>query len=198
MDDYLAAADDRCRSLTCFGDIDRGGFAVCWCELHVFPADLVWYRTDVGYRASEQGHWYGNRLKVKYRDLLRVWESDWGCSDGWNVELNGEVVAMMDEPRGEDMFWVSYHVTPTTLDPLLAPRLVSEEFWKDDDNWPKLTFRSRATGFVAENAMPSIQPIVGRNRVNMRGLYISIRHPLPWDWLLLRIRRMLRRRSRSS
>jgi hypothetical protein len=121
---------------------------------------------------------------MRYRDRLRVWESDWGRSDGWDL-VDGRVVAVMDEPRWEDMFWMSYRVTPMTDDPALAAALTSEDFWTAGD-YDKLVFRSRATGLVAEHAVPSGRPLVGPQRVNMRALYIPIGHPLPWDRIILR------------
>lgn len=88
----------------------------------------------------------------------------------------------MDEPQWEEMFWVSYRLTPTTDDPVLKERLLSESFWgAKSDEWSKLVFRSRATSLVAEKAFPSIQAFVGPQRVNMRALYVAIGAPLPWD-----------------
>ncbi|HEV2292467.1 MAG TPA: hypothetical protein VGR35_01345 [Tepidisphaeraceae bacterium] len=136
---------------------------------------------------------------MKYRDRLRVWESGYGRSDGWDVELDGKPVAFMDEPQWEEMFWVSYRLTPTTDDPSLKERLLSESFWgANSDEWSKLVFRSRATGLVAENAFPSIKPFVGPQRVNMRALYIAIGHPFPWDWIVLKVRSLMRRSARAS
>ena len=126
-----------------------------------------------------------------------MWESGYGRSDGWDLELDGKSVAFMDEPQWEEMFWMSYRLTPTTDDPALKERLMSESFWKSDD-WSKLAFRSRATGLVAENAFPAGQPFVGPQRVNMRALYVAIGGPLPWDWIVLKVRSLLRRSRRAS
>ena len=132
-----------------------------------------------------------------YRDRLRVWESDYGRSEGWDLELDGRVVARMDEPRFEDMFWMSYRVTPVTDDPALAERVLTEAFWKGGEPLD-LVYR-RATGLVAEHPVPSTRPLVGPSRVNMRGLYVDIRDPRPWESLVLLVRRLLHRsRQRRS
>lgn len=134
---------------------------------------------------------------MKYRDRLRVWESGCGRSDGWDLELDGTPVAFMDEPRWEEMFWVSYRLTATTDDPALKQRLMSRSFWEGDEP-SKLVFRSRATGLVAEHAFPAARPFVGPQRVNLRALYVAIRGPLPWDWIVLKVRSLLRRLRRAS
>lgn len=128
---------------------------------------------------------------MKYRDRLRIWESDYGRSDGWDVEIGGAHVAFLDEPRWEEMFWVSYRLTPTTADPALRARILSESFWTNE--WPTLAFRSRATGWVVNKAFPSLQPFVEPGRLMMRGLYVAIGRPLPWDWVVLRARSLWRR-----
>lgn len=103
----------------------------------------------------------------------RLAETDHGCSEGWDLELDGRVVGHLDEACWEDMFWISYRITPTTDDAELAARLLTEGFWRED--WRHLTFRSRALGLAAEHPFPSIEPLVAPARVNMRALYIL--HP---------------------
>jgi hypothetical protein len=115
---------------------------------------------------------------VTYRARLRIWETNYGRVNGWDLELDGRPIAIMDEPRSEDMFWDSYRVTPTTDDPTLAARLLTQEFWKSED-FARIVFRNRVTGLVAEYAFPSMGPLVAPARVNMRALYLNIGHPLP-------------------
>ena len=103
----------------------------------------------------------------------RLAETDHGRAEGWDLELDGRVVAHLDQPRWEDMFWISYRITPITDDAELAARLLTERFWRDE--WGSLTFRSRALGLAAEFAFPSIKPLVAPARVNMRALYLT--HP---------------------
>lgn len=128
---------------------------------------------------------------MSYRDRLRVWESDYGRCDGWDVVLDGTPVAFVDEPRWEEMFWVSYRLTVTMDDPALRERILSESFWTNE--WPNLTFRSRATGRVVKKAFPSCRPFVEPGRLMMRGLYVAIGRPLPWDWVVLKVRSLRRR-----
>jgi hypothetical protein len=75
---------------------------------------------------------------------------------------------------------------------------LTEAFWKGNES-ARLVFRSRATGLVADNAFPAGQPFVAPARLNMRALYIATRNPLPWDWIVLAVRRMvLTRRPTAS
>lgn len=95
----------------------------------------------------------------------------YGRSLGWVVELEGRVVAVLDSPLREDMFWVSYAITPTTDDTRLAEALRSEVFWQGS-GWTRLRFRSQALGLVAANVFPASRPFVGPGRINLRGLYL--------------------------
>jgi hypothetical protein len=124
---------------------------------------------------------------MKYVDRLRIWESNYGQSLGWDLELGGRVVGLMDEPRSVDMFWVSYRVSCTVDDAALSERLVSEEFWKGS-GYAELVFRSRATGLVAEGAFPATGGLVGPRQVSMRALYIGIPGPALWDRVVLKLR----------
>ena len=118
---------------------------------------------------------------MKYRDRLLVWESDYGRSEGWDLELDGRIVA----------FWDSYCLRATTDDPVLKERVLSEEFWKGDDCFLKLVYRSRATGFVAEHPLPA-RGFTQLERISIRGLYISVGDPAPWDWIVLYARSFVR------
>ncbi|WP_434418447.1 hypothetical protein [Nannocystis pusilla] len=85
--------------------------------------------------------------------------------------LGERVIAYLSEPRFEEMFWVSYRVTPVTDDPELAARLLTPDFWRHGDA-DRLRYRSRALGMFASHAFPSIgehEP----GRVTMRGLYLT-------------------------
>ena len=133
---------------------------------------------------------------MKYRDQLRIWETERGRSLGWDLELNGRVVGRLDEPRQEDMFWTSYRVTSTTDALALSARLLSEDFWKGD-GFTRLVFRSRAVGLPADNAFPASGGFVGPRRVSVRGLHVSSRDPAPWDRLVLKLRAMVLRSDDS-
>jgi hypothetical protein len=130
---------------------------------------------------------------MRCRDQLRVWESNYGRSSGWDIELEGRVVGLLDDPHHEDMFWTSYRISSTTDDPELSARLLSDELWKGD-GWAKLVFRSRALGLCAESPFPAVDAFVAPRRVSMRALYIPSRQPAPWDRLVLKIRAVLRAR----
>lgn len=105
------------------------------------------------------------------RQQLRA--TDFGRSKGWNLELEGHVVAHLDEPRWEDMFWVSYRLTPTTDDEALAAELLSTAFWMGP-RWERMIFRSCALGVAAPHPLPAIQPFVAPGRLNVRALYLTL------------------------
>jgi hypothetical protein len=123
----------------------------------------------------------------KYGGLLNVWDSDDGRAEGWNIEVDDKLAAVLDEPRREEMFWFSYRLTVTTDDAALRERFLSESFWQGD-GWKEVVFRSRATGMVAEHAFPAARPFVGPERLNMRGLYIAARAPIWVDRIVLKMR----------
>ena len=105
-------------------------------------------------------------------DRVLLEQTNHGRSEGWDVELDGRVIAYLDEPQWEDMFWVSYRITPVTDDAALAAQLLSEEFWRGE-GWQSVRFRSRAVGLIAPNAFPAVGPLLAPARVNMRGLYLT-------------------------
>lgn len=111
-------------------------------------------------------------------DERRLRATAHGRSEGWDVELDGRAVAFLDQPRFEDMFWISYRITPTTEDADLAAQLLSEEFWRDRP-LTGLRFRSRALGLVAPHAFPSAGPFVEPGRLNMRALYLRLEDTRP-------------------
>ena len=89
---------------------------------------------------------------------------------GWYVEHGGRRIAVLSDPRYEDMFWVSYAVEPLTEDREERRRMLeSEEFWLTD-----FVYRSRECGEIAENAFPALKPFAGPGRVAMRGLYLIL------------------------
>ena len=48
-----------------------------------------------------------------FRDYVRrlhIWETDFGRAAGWVAERDGKPVAVLTEPRYEEMFWVSYRL----------------------------------------------------------------------------------------
>ena len=97
--------------------------------------------------------------------------TDYGRSEGWDVVLDERAIAYLSDPRFEDMFWISYRVTPLTDDPELAARLVTSDFWRRA-HADRLRYRSRALGVFAPHAFPAIgehEP----GRARMRGLYLT-------------------------
>ena len=128
---------------------------------------------------------------MRYRDRLRLWESNYGAENGWEVLLDGKIVATLDCYRREDMFWATYRLSIIATDPLMKARLASKEFWIDEG--AKLVFRNRTTGLISNTACPATNLFIERGRIQFRGLYVDIRRPHPWDNFLLTCRRFWRR-----
>lgn len=114
---------------------------------------------------------------------LQIIETGYGRDAGWIVELRGRQVALLTEPRFEDMFWDSYRVEPLTDDP--AER---EELLTSSDRWQVggFVYRNRQFGRVAENAFASW--ISEEGRVHMRALYLDVGEPSLWERVRLWMR----------
>lgn len=133
------------------------------------------------------------KLALSYSERLRIWESDYGVKSGWTIELRGGTIAMLTEPNSVEMFWVSYRVTPLTPDQELRRQLQTDAFW---DDFKDLVWRSREFGIAALYPFPAIHALSEPDRVSMRGLYINIGDPRPWDQVVLWLRRV-RRKTRE-
>src|SRR5438128_6180541 len=60
---------------------------------------------------------------------LRVLETNYGRDSGWYVEVDGQRVAVLTDPRCQDMFWDTYRLQPLTSDPGAMDQFYSAEFW---------------------------------------------------------------------
>ena len=123
-----------------------------------------------------------------YRRRLRVWETDYGREAGWVIECHGLPIAILTDPRWEEMFWVSYRIEIVTDDPELRQRMITKEFWLNSEG---LVWRSREFGEVAEFAFPAVSPFPKSGRLTMRVLYLPIGGPWAWDRVVLSIRRWM-------
>jgi hypothetical protein len=92
------------------------------------------------------------------------------------------------DPRFEDMFWYSYRLDVTTDHPELRQKMQTTEFWRRAES-EGLVWRSREFGDIAEIAFPGWDPFPEPGRLVMRGLYLDVGEPAPWDQLVLWLRR---------
>jgi hypothetical protein len=136
----------------------------------------------------------GNTVFAGYQRRLRIWETDYGRNAGWFIERRGEIIAVLTEPRWEDMFWDSYRIDITTEDSELRSLLQTEIFWTKPEG-EQLVWRSREFGEVAEFAFPGGEPFPEPGRLIMRALYLRIGEPRPWDRLVLWFRKWRRQRT---
>jgi hypothetical protein len=120
----------------------------------------------------------------RYGRLLRIWETNYGRDAGWVVERNGVPIARLTGPRGEDMFWDSYAVDVITADNELSERFSTPQYWLQAES-DGLVWRNLEFGETADFAFPAISPFAEPGRLLMRGLYLSVAPPKPWDRLVL-------------
>ena len=112
-----------------------------------------------------------DKLTAKWGYPLNDPDSALGA--GWIVELDGQRIAELTEPRyaPNSPFWLSYVIVPLTDDPKARGLLFDLAFWQGDR--PKL--RSRKFGVLASGMLMSgIPPCPETNRIIVRGPYIHL------------------------
>ena len=125
-----------------------------------------------------------------YVRRLRIWETNCGRDCGWEIVRHGKTIAILTEPRREEMFWDSYRMDIID-DPELREEMLTKEFWARAES-EGLSWRSREFGDVAEFAVPALSPFSEQGRLMMRSLYLDIGDPNRWDRIVLWVRRCLR------
>jgi hypothetical protein len=125
-------------------------------------------------------------LFESYKRKLAIWSSDYGRSEGWLLEFDGEVIAHLIDPIPGDMFWEDYVIATTSRAKELGMDVESETFWRNFD--PKrLRFRSQSVNEYAEHAFPASGRHQNGERISMRGLYVKIATPHWWDQIAIRL-----------
>lgn len=124
-----------------------------------------------------------------YRCRLRAWATDYGRTAGWIVERSNSPIAVLSDPRAEDMFWVSYHLEVTTHDAALRDRMATADFWLNEAS--SLTWRNRELGTSVADVVVAERPFPQPGRLSARGLYLPIDPPRLWDRLVLRLYRSI-------
>lgn len=118
---------------------------------------------------------------------LRAFETGYGRTAGWYVELDGRRLAQLVNCRREEMFWCSYQILPMTDSP--AERILlfqSNEFW----HTRPLRYRNCELGDLIDYALAG--SLVPGNRITMRALYLRIDPPSSWERFRLLCRRIRR------
>lgn len=123
---------------------------------------------------------------------LQILETNFGRDSGWIIERYGHPIGILSNPRNENMFWDSYDLEIVTDSIDLRQRMTSAEFWAEAEA-EGLIYRNRTFGDVAEYAFPAMSPFPEPGRLLMRGLYLSIGKPLPWDRAMLWLHSSIRR-----
>ena len=128
---------------------------------------------------------------MRYRKRLEIWETNYGRDAGWILERNGQPIAILSNCRNQEMFWDSYDLEILTEDSELRQRMTTVEFW---DELEGMVYRNQAFGDIVESAFPAASPFLKSGRLSMRGLYLPIREPMPWDQAVLWLRSLIRSR----
>ena len=145
----------------------------------IAAATLLWVAAVFVFQAA--------RFVLMASDLrgwrLRVFQTNYARGGGWYVESDGRQLALLTDPRSEEMFWDSYAVEPLADDSAERERIGSDPSW-----WlrPGLEFRSREFGVVAPTAFVAGCVFSGAGRVLMRALYLYIGPPTMWERFWLR------------
>lgn len=106
--------------------------------------------------------------------LAKIWQSNYGRAEGWDVERHGEVIARLKDPRWPDQFWFNYELVICTQDATLAKRMLTDDFWNQEAD---LRLRSIATGDYVDTWIIAGQPFIEPGRLNFRGLHVAARSP---------------------
>ena len=116
---------------------------------------------------------------------LRIFESDHGRLAGWFVEYEGRRIAVLTDARPAEMFWDSYKIDSLVAEPGERSELLDSRL-----HWDRceFVFRNRTFGETAPGFAAAGQPPFADGRVLMRGLYLDIGRPSPWEKLLLWLR----------
>jgi hypothetical protein len=130
------------------------------------------------------------RGQLTRRLRLELFETDYGRTAGWYVERAGQPVAVLLDPRFEDMFWDSYQVEPLVDDPNERSRIQCDQRW-----WHQrgLVFRNRYFGAAADTAFAAGDVFTEDGRVIVRGLYFRGADPDSWERIVMWARRRLGR-----
>ena len=131
-----------------------------------------------------------------YLRRLRIWETNHGRDCGWTIEQHGDPIAILSDAQQQDMFWHTYKIDVLTQDADLRERIASGEFWANAEA-EGLIYRNREFGCAATCAFPALSPYTEDGRLAMRGLYIRIGAPRPWDTFALWVRRHMKRKTVS-
>jgi hypothetical protein len=115
-----------------------------------------------------------DKTNFSLAERLRIWETDYGRSAGWLMELRGHPVAMLSDPKPEEKGWTSYRFAPVTQDLKLLADMKTEKFWKELQD---ITWRSREFHTVVEGVVAAPSTHLNLSRITLKGLAIPIGPP---------------------
>lgn len=87
-------------------------------------------------------------------------------TDRWYVQLDGEPVALLDDPRDSDMFWFTWRIS------LIEGQEIPADLW-NYANDARRTFRHLETGELTEAIPAGANAAYSEGRVLIRGPHKS-------------------------
>jgi hypothetical protein len=127
----------------------------------------------------------------QYRQLVEIWESNFGRDAGWMGLCDGAPAVLLDDCHWADMFWDTYRVEIVTEDPALEREMLAPDYWRGD-GWARIVWGNLR--FPEVEVLPHSFPAAGgldeAGRLPMRSLDLNVRGPWPWEeWWVKRRRK---------
>ncbi len=121
-------------------------------------------------------------------------DPDSAIGGGWFVEIDGQRVAELTEPRCQvdTPHWLSFVVVPLTDDTTVREQLFTLEFWHSG----KASFRSRKFGVLSSGVLVSgVPPCPNTHRIIARGFNVQLD---PGPSLFERLLRLFKRGAHGA
>lgn len=132
--------------------------------------------------------WLMGLNPLRYDWKARLWYAT-RQEEKWLVLFRDEIIAALDAPRPEDVFWTSYRLRPITGDAVLLKRMQCREFWNHCEA-RGISFVTDPHRIPAPFAFPAVNAILPDDRLRLRGLELPFT-PYPWDYPMIAAVRLL-------
>lgn len=132
--------------------------------------------------------WVGNLNPLHYGWKARIWYAT-RREEKWLVVFRNRVIAILDVPHQEDLFWTSYRIRPITRDRGLIQQMQRREFWNHCER-RGISFVTHPHRIPAPFAFPAVNAVLPSHRLRLRGLELPF-SPYPWDYPFILAVRLL-------
>lgn len=114
----------------------------------------------------------------------------------WYVEYLDKRIALLTDPRWQNMFWETWYVEPLSTDAAERELTLTPEFWSE--HGVNFVFRNREYGVFGWGFSGSLSFVEDSQRVQLRLLYPVIRPWLWENWIVRRREKKLSALEQSS